>query len=135
MFGGPLLTLLKAATAIRKAQDATKASGRQHVPIFWLASEDHDLAEVDQLALLSKTAVETLSLNLKATRPLPVGTLPVDGGSDLGLQHLEATLNQTSELLAWAPHQQPTARVLHPPAQRLPQPSGVSSPGSSPSMA
>jgi bacillithiol biosynthesis cysteine-adding enzyme BshC len=103
LFGGPLLTLLKAATAIRKAQDATKASGREHVPIFWLATEDHDLAEVDQVALLSKTEVETLSLGLKAPRPLPVGTLPVDGGSDEGLKHLEATLNQASELLAWAP--------------------------------
>ena len=103
LFGGPLLTLLKAATAIRKAQDATKASGREHVPIFWLASEDHDLAEVDQLALLSKTGVETLSLDLKASRPVPVGILAVDGGSDEGLKHLEATLNQASELLAWAP--------------------------------
>src|ERR1700679_2654358 len=95
LFGGPLLTLLKAATAIRKAQDATKASGREHVPIFWLASEDHDLAEVDQLALLSKTGVETLSLGLKAPRPLPVGTLLLvgggdEGGSDEGLRHLEA---------------------------------------------
>ena len=103
LFGGPLLTLLKAATAIRKAQDATKSSGREHVPIFWLASEDHDLAEVDQLALLSKTSVETLSLGLKAPRPVPVGTLLADGGSDEGLRHLEATLNQASELLAWAP--------------------------------
>jgi bacillithiol biosynthesis cysteine-adding enzyme BshC len=103
LFGGPLLTLLKAATAIRKAQDATKVSGREHVPIFWLASEDHDLAEVDQLALLSKTGVDMLSLGLKAMRPLPVGALPVDGGSDQGLQHLESTLNQASELLGWAP--------------------------------
>ena len=103
LFGGPLLTLLKAATAIRKAQDATKASGREHVPIFWLASEDHDLAEVDQVGLLSKTSVETLTLGLKSARPLPVGALPVDGGSDQGLQHMEATLNQASELLSWAP--------------------------------
>ena len=103
LFGGPLLTLLKAATAIRKAQDATKASGREHVPIFWLATEDHDLAEVDQLALLSKTGVETLSLGLKAPRPLPVGALPIDGGSEEGLKHLESTLAQASELLAWAP--------------------------------
>jgi bacillithiol biosynthesis cysteine-adding enzyme BshC len=107
LFGGPLLTLLKAATAIRKAQDATRVSGREHVPIFWLASEDHDLAEVDQLALLSKTGVEKLSLSLsrdlKATRPLPVGSLPVDGGSSQGLQHLESALSQATELLGWAP--------------------------------
>ena len=69
LFGGPLLTLLKAATAIRKAQDATQATGREHVPVFWLASEDHDLAEVDQVALLTKTNVETLKLDLAVERP------------------------------------------------------------------
>ena len=103
LFGGPLLTLLKAATAIRKAQDATKVSGREHVPIFWLASEDHDLAEVDQVALLSKSGVEKLELGLKAARPLPVGALAVDSGSHEGLQELESALNHASELLGWAP--------------------------------
>lgn len=103
LFGGPLLTLLKAATAIRKAQEATKTSGREHVPIFWLATEDHDLAEVDQVALLSKTSVETLSLGLKATRPLPVGALRVEGNGEQGLQHLQSALDQASELLGWAP--------------------------------
>jgi bacillithiol biosynthesis cysteine-adding enzyme BshC len=103
LFGGPLLTLLKAATAIRKAQDATQASGREHVPIFWLASEDHDLAEVDQLALLSKTSVETLHLKLHSHHPLPVGAMRVDGGHEEGRLHLEAELDRASELLGWAP--------------------------------
>jgi len=103
LFGGPLLTLLKAATAIRKAADATAASGREHVPVFWLATEDHDLAEVDQVALLSKSAVETLTLGLKADRPVPVGGLRVDGGSEDGRLRLEAVLDQASELLGWAP--------------------------------
>jgi len=103
LFGGPLLTLLKAATAIRKAQDATRVSGREHVPIFWLASEDHDLAEVDQVALLEKTAVETLRLGLKADVPAPVGGLRVDGGSEDGRVRLEAALERAEELLAFAP--------------------------------
>ena len=99
LFGGPLLTLLKAATAIRKAADATKVSGREHVPVFWLASEDHDLEEVDQVALLSKTSVERLTLGLRAERPLPVGGLRVGDGSS----SLEALLDRASELLGWAP--------------------------------
>ena len=103
LFGGPLLTLLKAATAIRKAQDATKLSGREHVPIFWLASEDHDLAEVDQLALLTKASVETLRLGLKSHYPLPVGAMRIDGGHEQGRIHLEAELDRASELLGWAP--------------------------------
>jgi len=103
LFGGPLLTLLKAATAIRKAKDATAASGRAHVPVFWLATEDHDLEEVDQVALISKSAVEKLSLGLKAEKPVPVGGLKLDGGSQEGALTLEAVLDQASELLGWAP--------------------------------
>jgi bacillithiol biosynthesis cysteine-adding enzyme BshC len=73
------------------------------VPVFWLASEDHDLAEVDQVALLSKFAVETLRLGLREERPLPVGALALDGGTAEGKARLEAELERASELLGWAP--------------------------------
>ncbi len=99
LFGGPLFTLLKAATAIRKAQDATRESGREHVPVFWLASEDHDLAEVDQVSLLTKTSVETLKLGLNAGRQVPVGGISL---GDSG-ERLAAELERASELLGWAP--------------------------------
>jgi bacillithiol biosynthesis cysteine-adding enzyme BshC len=103
LFGGPLLTLLKAATAIRKAQEATRLSGKDHVPVFWLASEDHDLAEVDQVSLLSKTAVETLRLGLNDERALPVGARVLGEHGDEGHQRLQEALEQASELLGWAP--------------------------------
>jgi len=99
LFGGPLLTLLKAATAVRKAQDATKAGGREHVPVFWLATEDHDLEEVDQVAFVTKQAVETIKLELNANQPRPVGGIRVDDGSGA----LAAALERASELLEWAP--------------------------------
>jgi bacillithiol biosynthesis cysteine-adding enzyme BshC len=102
LFGGPLLTLLKAATAIRKAQDATRATGREHVPVFWLASEDHDLEEVDQVSLLSKAGVETLRLGLRPARPVPVGGLRL-GASAEEAERLEATLERAGDLLGWAP--------------------------------
>ena len=103
LFGGPLLTLLKAATAIRKAQDATANTGRQYVPVFWLATEDHDLAEVDQISLPTKTSIETLKLELESARPLPVGGLQVDGGNEAGRARLESTLEHASELIGWGP--------------------------------
>ncbi len=97
LFGGPLLTLFKAATAIRKAQDATRLSGRQHVPVFWLASEDHDLAEVDQVHLLAKDRVETRVAGLGAMGgPVPVGDIPVG-------EKAEPLLAWTEELLGYAP--------------------------------
>lgn len=96
LFGGPLLTILKAATAVARAKEATRATGIQHVPIFWMATEDHDLAEVDQIALLSKTAVEKLKAGLHVPHPAPVGGV-VPG------PELEHVLDQASELLAYAP--------------------------------
>jgi bacillithiol synthase len=46
LFTGPAYTFYKALSAIRCAEDATRR-GIDAVPIFWLASEDHDLAEVN----------------------------------------------------------------------------------------
>jgi len=46
LLGGPAFSVYKALTAIRLANELT-ASGTNAVPIFWLATEDHDLAEVD----------------------------------------------------------------------------------------
>ena len=97
LFGGPLLTLLKAATAIAKAKEATAATGVDHVPVFWLASEDHDFAEVDQVSLLGKTQIETLHM----ADPLPGVSAPV--GRIVLQGHIDGLLDQASELLGYAP--------------------------------
>jgi bacillithiol biosynthesis cysteine-adding enzyme BshC len=96
LFGGPLLTLLKAATAVARASEATKATGVEHVPVFWVASEDHDLGEVDQVSFLTKTSVETLRVGLKLAHAVPVGGV-VPGAE------LDAVLERASELLEFAP--------------------------------
>ena len=96
LVGGPLLTLLKAATAIARANEATRVSGIDHVPVFWLATEDHDLAEVDQVSFLTKTSVETLGAGLKVAHAVPVGGV-VPG------PELDAVLERASELLEFAP--------------------------------
>ncbi|WP_213807514.1 bacillithiol biosynthesis cysteine-adding enzyme BshC [Granulicella sp. dw_53] len=96
LLGGPLLTLLKAATAVARAKQATKATGVEHVPVFWLATEDHDLEEVDQVSLLTKDAVETLRAGLKVSGAVPVG------GIEIGPE-IEAVLAQAEELLGYGP--------------------------------
>src|SRR5271170_2283742 len=53
LFGGPLFSIFKALTAVKLAEQAT-AAGVDCVPIFWLATEDHDLAEVNHVALASE---------------------------------------------------------------------------------
>lgn len=89
LFGGPLLTLLKAATAIRLAADASLA-GHPHVPIFWLATEDHDLAEIDHAHFPQKISravrdekkdgLCTLRLSTPPSHPVPVGNLVLGAG-------------------------------------------------------
>src|SRR5438128_3500430 len=46
LFSGPAYTIYKALTAVRLAEKLT-ARGIEAVPIFWLATEDHDFAEVN----------------------------------------------------------------------------------------
>jgi bacillithiol biosynthesis cysteine-adding enzyme BshC len=97
LLGGPLYTLLKAATAIARARQATAATGIDHVPIFWLATEDHDLEEADQVSLLTKTSVETLRLGAHSFhQAVPVGSIALDSSID-------ALLDHAAELLSHAP--------------------------------
>ncbi|MBI3405463.1 MAG: bacillithiol biosynthesis cysteine-adding enzyme BshC [Acidobacteria bacterium] len=51
LFGGPAFSFYKALTAIHVAETLRK-SGTKAVPIFWLATEDHDLAEISHVSLL-----------------------------------------------------------------------------------
>ena len=46
LFSGPAYTVYKALTAARLARRLTE-QGLPAVPVFWLATEDHDIAEVD----------------------------------------------------------------------------------------
>jgi bacillithiol synthase len=48
LFGGPMFAIYKALTAIKLAGEAT-AAGIDAVPVFWLATYDHDLAEVNHV--------------------------------------------------------------------------------------
>lgn len=47
LFSGPAFTLYKALSTVRLAQSLTE-QGLPCVPVFWLATEDHDLEEVSQ---------------------------------------------------------------------------------------
>lgn len=61
LFGGPMFAIYKALTAVKLAEEAT-AAGIEAVPVFWLATYDHDLAEVNHVALPSADgAMQVLS--------------------------------------------------------------------------
>jgi bacillithiol synthase len=51
LFGGPLYTMYKAIHVIRLSARLSEALSRNVVPVFWIASDDHDLDEVKSLGL------------------------------------------------------------------------------------
>ena len=75
LFGGPAYSVYKALTAVRLAEKLT-AEGMPAVPVFWMATEDHDFAEVNHCLLLD--AQEQL-LSLRDDSPhegdAPVGRI------------------------------------------------------------
>lgn len=52
--GGPLYTFFKAITAVSLARRYSERLQRPVVPVFWIASDDHDLHEVESATVLSK---------------------------------------------------------------------------------
>ena len=68
LFTGPAYSIYKALTAIRAARELT-AAGIDAVPIFWLASEDHDLAEVDHCFWPSRDGLQRLARQGAADSP------------------------------------------------------------------
>jgi bacillithiol biosynthesis cysteine-adding enzyme BshC len=95
LFGGPLFTILKAATTIRKAKDASIA-GSPHVPIFWLATEDHDLAEADHVTLPGRHELKTLRLASEPSNASAVGKVTLG-------KSIEDQLSEAAELLGPGP--------------------------------
>jgi len=54
LFSGPLYTVFKALTAIKLTESLNQDSPGCFVPIFWLASDDHDFSEINHITLLDK---------------------------------------------------------------------------------
>jgi bacillithiol biosynthesis cysteine-adding enzyme BshC len=50
LFGGPMFAIYKAQSTVKQAEEAM-AAGVDAVPVFWLATYDHDLAEVNHVSL------------------------------------------------------------------------------------
>jgi bacillithiol biosynthesis cysteine-adding enzyme BshC len=77
LFSGPLYTIYKALTAIKLADRLSRNGPPACVPVFWLAADDHDLAEIDHIALLDKDErLEEIRCAMPPGRPrLPAAAL------------------------------------------------------------
>jgi bacillithiol biosynthesis cysteine-adding enzyme BshC len=100
LFGGPLFSIFKALTAVKLAEQAT-AAGVDCVPIFWLATEDHDLAEVNHVALISEAGVpERLAIDSHGPQDAPVGTITL-GAEVTPVVERAAALLEDTNIATW----------------------------------
>ena len=102
LYSGPAYTIYKALTAIKLARDLTE-SGTPAVPLFWLATEDHDFAEVNQAWVFDSQ----FTPSLLQTAALPHANQPVGGvltgALDFGgLRHALAGLPFADEVASLA---------------------------------
>jgi len=92
LFGGRLLALFKGASVLALAKQV-EALGVECVPVFWLASEDHDLAEVNQTLLLTNDfELASFALPTEGIGGAPVSAIRFGAGSN-------AVVAQAAELL------------------------------------
>ena len=91
LFSGPAYTIYKALTAARMAAEMTE-HGTPAVPVFWLASEDHDFPEVAHTWVYDGDH-QPVRLNVEAQRQdaQPVGTVVVQ---DWPVAELRKTLGE-----------------------------------------
>ncbi len=83
LFGGPLLALLKVASALALTQQVERA-GVPCVPVFWIASEDHDLAEVNQALLLTQDfKLSPFMAETKTVEGAPMSRVELGEGTDV----------------------------------------------------
>jgi bacillithiol synthase len=75
LFGGPLFSIFKALSTVKLAREATDA-GSECVPVFWLATTDHDLEEISHVSILGPDgSLQKLSTSTHGVPDAPVGTI------------------------------------------------------------
>ena len=96
LFGGPLFCLLKALTASVHAEKIGAT------PVFWLATEDHDFAEINSINLPAADHLQKFAVNAPHTENTPVGNIAFGDEITAAVQQVEALFgsSEVAELLA-----------------------------------
>lgn len=96
LFGGPLYSLYKALTAVRLAEELEHLLARPVMPLFWVASDDHDWAEANHAHVVDQ-ANELVRLTLGGAPsgpPRPLGRTCVGEGVAAALAGLARAFPQ-----------------------------------------
>lgn len=92
LFTGPLYTMLKAISVIKLAKAVTDA-GLDAVPVFWVASEDHDYEEIHWASILDRdSGLRKLRVDLGNSESSPVGWLKLKDDAGVAIEECLANL-------------------------------------------
>lgn len=95
LFTGPLYFIYKIITTIRLADElALRYPDKNFVPVFWMASEDHDFAEINHVYVKGQK-LEWLTENNNQ----PVGRLKTEGIQHV-ITQLKSLLGESSDLIS-----------------------------------
>lgn len=95
LFGGPMFTIYKALTAVKLAEEAS-AAGVDAVPIFWLATYDHDLAEINHVSIPGgEGTLQVLATSSQSIKDAPVSAVQLGGEILPVLDQLASLLGET----------------------------------------
>lgn len=96
LFTGPLYTIYKALSAVKLAECMIQR-GIKSVPVFWMATEDHDFPEVAKAEIINRDcALSSVSVPAEIHADgLPVGRVVLDDSIKPTLQSLLEALPQT----------------------------------------
>jgi bacillithiol biosynthesis cysteine-adding enzyme BshC len=87
LFGGPCYAVYKAIAAVRIAKDLTE-QGIDAVPVFWMATEDHDLDEVRKISFFHEGQLLKFELPANVGNNAPVGRISL--GAEIAALQAEA---------------------------------------------
>ncbi len=96
LFSGPLYTIYKAMSAIRQVE-RLREQGVNAVPVFWVATEDHDFEEVSKTYVIDRQGelYESKTEPSHCYEDLPVGYVKLDSSIKEGIADLIAALSPT----------------------------------------
>lgn len=96
IFTGSLFTVYKAVSAI-KAAACYRGRGINAVPVFWIATEDHDFAEIAETFVQNQTGcLSKITMTAPPeTAGLPVGKIALDDSINESVERLFAELPKT----------------------------------------
>jgi bacillithiol synthase len=94
LFGGPAYSFYKALTAIQAAADLIE-KGVPAIPVFWMATEDHDVDEVRRVAWFNDGELLDFELPKPAEEGVPVGNVRLGAEIDELVRRAQPLLGQT----------------------------------------